>query len=165
MTVTRTYLEMRDQARFRPAWTGVQDVRVDRVLHCPVSFYRYLYSEVGRAYRWQDRLHMSDAEISTHLEDPSRTLWVMYVENAPAGYAEIRRESDGSAELAYFGLVPEYVGRGLGKHLLSVVVERIWEEGAGRIWLHTCTLDHPSALPNYIKRGFVPFRTEVYEVD
>jgi GNAT superfamily N-acetyltransferase len=89
----------------------------------------------------------------------------MYAENAPAGYAEVRKDSDGSVELAYFGLVPEYVGRGLGKHLLSVVVERIWEEGTGRIWLHTCTLDHPSALPNYLKRGFVPFRTEVYEVD
>ena len=165
MKVTRTYLEMIDQGAFRPAWTGVPDVRVDRVGACPVSFYRYLYSEVGRAYRWQDRLHWRDAEIAAHLDDPSRALWVMWVENAPAGYAELKHERDGGVELAFFGLLPEYVGRGLGKHLLSVVVERAWEDGARRIWLHTCTLDHPSALPNYLKRGFSPFKTEVYDVE
>lgn len=164
MTVTRTYLEMNDPGAFRPAWTGVDGVRVDRVSHCPVSFYRYLYTEVGRAYRWQDRLRWTDAEIAAHLQDATRSLWVLSVDNAPAGYAETRRDPDGTVELAYFGLIPEFVGRGLGKHLLSVAVERIWESGARRIWLHTCTLDHPAALPNYLKRGFAPFRTEVYEV-
>ncbi|MEW5984380.1 MAG: GNAT family N-acetyltransferase [Acidobacteriota bacterium] len=165
MNVTRTYLEMTDQASFRPAWTDVPEVRVERVGRCPASFYRYLYTEVGRAYRWQDRLNWSDPEITSHLADPLRSLWVMWVDHAPAGYAETRREPDGSVELAFFGLVPEYVGRGLGKHLLSVVVERAWELGARRIWLHTCTLDHSAALPNYLKRGFTPFKTEVYEVD
>jgi len=66
----------------------------------------------------------------------------------------------GSVEIAYFGLLPEFVGRGLGGHLLSVAVERAFESGARRVWLHTCTRDNPAALPNYLKRGFLPFRTE-----
>jgi GNAT superfamily N-acetyltransferase len=70
------------------------------------------------------------------------------------------RAAGGSVEIAYFGLLPEFVGRGLGAHLLSAAVERAFESGARRVWLHTCTKDNPAALPNYLKRGFVPFRTE-----
>jgi GNAT superfamily N-acetyltransferase len=160
MPVTRTYLELTDPTKFHPAWTDVQGVRVDLVEGCPPSFFRYLYEEVGRAYGWRDRLAWSDADIRQHLADPSVALWVMSVTNAPAGYFELRTEAGASIELAYFGLLPEYVGRGLGSHLLSVAVERAFESGARRVWLHTCTLDHPGALPNYRKRGFVPFKTE-----
>lgn len=165
MHVTRTYLEMSDPGAFRPAWTDVPGVRIDRVDRCPISFYRYLYSEVGRSYRWQDRINWSDDEIRAHLADGNWSLWVMFVDNAPAGYAELKKEPAGSVELAYFGLLPEYIGRGLGRHLLSVAVERAWESGAQRIWLHTCTLDHAAALPNYLKRGFTPVKTEVYELE
>ena len=72
---------------------------------------------------------------------------------------------DDSVEVAYFGLVPEALGRGLGKHLLSCAVRDAWALGPARVWLHTCTLDHPNALPNYVARGFVPYKTEEYEVD
>ena len=160
MTVTRTYLELTDPCAFRPAWADEPTVRVDRVEDCPASFYRFLYAEVGRAYGWQDRLAWPDDLIRRHLAQIGLSVWVMWVRNAPAGYFELRVERDGSAEIAYFGLLPEYVGRGLGKHLLSVAVLRAFELGARRIWLHTCTLDAPAALPNYRNRGFVPFKTE-----
>jgi len=160
MSGTRTYLELTDPNAFHPSWTGVAGVRVDRVEGCPPSFFRYLYEEVGRGYGWVDRLSWTDDEIARHLADPANALWVMSVTNAPAGYFELRQEYGGSVELAYFGLLPACVGRGLGGHLLSVAVERAFETGAHRVWLHTCTKDNPSALPNYLKRGFVPFRTE-----
>jgi GNAT superfamily N-acetyltransferase len=160
MSGTRTYLELTDPARFHPSWTGVAGVRVDRIEGCPPSFFRYLYEEVGRAYGWVDRLNWSDEDVARHLADPAVSLWVMTVTNAPAGYFELRQEPGGSVEIAYFGLLPERVGRGLGGHLLSVAVERAFESGARRVWLHTCTKDHAAALPNYLTRGFVPFRTE-----
>jgi GNAT superfamily N-acetyltransferase len=85
---------------------------------------------------------------------------------AVAGYYELRRVAeDGSVEIAYFGIVPGEYGRGLGKHLLSCAVRDAWALRPRRVWLHTCTLDHPSALPNYIARGFIPYKTETYEVD
>jgi GNAT superfamily N-acetyltransferase len=60
----------------------------------------------------------------------------------------------------YFGLMPDFLGRGLGKQMLTAAVKRSWEMGAKRVWLHTCTQDNPAALPNYVKRGFTPYKTE-----
>jgi GNAT superfamily N-acetyltransferase len=84
------------------------------------------------------------------------------VDVAPAGYFELRRDSDNAIEIAYFGLLPEFVGRGLGKALLSAAATEAWRAGASRVWLHTSSLDHPAALPNYLARGFKVFRTETY---
>jgi GNAT superfamily N-acetyltransferase len=67
-------------------------------------------------------------------------------------------------EIAYFGLLPDFIGRGWGKYLLTRAAGAAWSLNPTRIWLHTCTLDHPAALPNYIKRGFCPVREETYEI-
>jgi GNAT superfamily N-acetyltransferase len=160
--VTRTYLQIARPKDFKAALLDETTSRVERVVSCPASFYRYLYSEVGRFYHWVDRLGWSDQEIGAHLARPELSLWVMYEGGAPAGYFELERHEDGSTEIAYFGLIQEFIGRGLGKHLLSEAVGRAFDEGANRVWLHTCTLDDPAALPNYLKRGFTPFSQETY---
>ena len=92
------------------------------------------------------------------------SLWLMTVWGAPAGYFELRRDAENGVEIVYFGLLKEFHGRGLGGHLLSQAVQRAWEAGAGRVWVHTNTLDHPFALPNYVKRGFSVYKTEQYVV-
>jgi GNAT superfamily N-acetyltransferase len=160
--VTRTYLEMTSPEQFKPSREVYEHVRVERVVECPSSFFRYLYREVGRFYHWVDRLEWTDDQIRAYLESPGVSLWVMYVGGAPAGYFELQRDDDGSTEIAYFGLLPEFLSRGLGKQLLTEAVERAWADGANRVWLHTCTLDDPAALPNYLKRGFAPFKRETY---
>ena len=161
--VTRTYLEIREPGALRRVPIQGADLRLDRVYGCPVSFHRFLYREVGRDYHWRDRLAWTDTQIRAYLDNPRISLHVLYCQGAPAGYFELRREDDGGIEIAYFGLLPEYLGRGLGKMLLSEAVEAAWADGAARVWLHTCTLDDPAALPNYLKRGFVPVREEQYE--
>jgi ribosomal protein S18 acetylase RimI-like enzyme len=163
--VTRTYLEMTAPADHRPAAPAPPDVRVLRAVECPVSFYRYLYGEVGRAYHWRDRLSWTDDQLRELLADASVSVWVMYGEGTPLGFFELRAHDDGSVEIAYFGLLPEFVGQGLGKLMLSAAVEQAWSSGARRVWLHTCTLDSPAALPNYVARGFRAFREERYEVE
>ena len=160
--VTRTYLQMSAPSDLAPAHNADPRLRIDQVLACPASFYRYLYREVGRYYHWVDRLGWTDQEIRAHLANGAITLWVMYYDGAPAGYFELLRYEDGSTEIAYFGLLQEFLGRGFGKHLLSVAVERAWSAGADRVWLHTCTLDDAAAMPNYLKRGFKPFKQETY---
>jgi GNAT superfamily N-acetyltransferase len=162
--VTRTYLEMRSPADLRPCPSPHLEPRVERIEECPASFFRYLYQEVGRAFQWTDRLSWSDAAVRRYLETPGVAIWLMSWHAAPAGYFELREHEDHSVEIAYFGLLPEFIGRGWGKYLLTRAVEAAWATGAHRVWLHTCTLDHPAALPNYISRGFQPFREEVYEV-
>ena len=137
---------------------------IERLERCPPDLFRYLYREVGREYRWTDRLNWTDAEIAGYLDNLDVSVWLLKWQDAIAGYFELRRHEDRSVEIAYFGLLPDYIGRGWGKYLLSRAVEEAWRLGAERVWLHTCTLDHPSALPNYLKRGFRPFREEKYEI-
>jgi GNAT superfamily N-acetyltransferase len=163
-TAVRTYLELRDPGELHPARIDDLPVRVERVEECPPSFWRFLYNEVGRRYHWVDRLGWTDQDILNYLHDPSVSLWLLTVAGAPAGYFELRRDPEDAFEVAYFGLLKEFTGRGFGAYLLTEAVERAWALGATRVWLHTSTLDHPAALPNYLKRGFQVFRTEEYAV-
>jgi GNAT superfamily N-acetyltransferase len=149
---TRTYLELK------------RAVSVHQVDNCAPSFWRRLYSEVGAQYHWVDRLVWTDDDIREYLADPAVSLWILSVDGGVAGYFELRRHPDDSVEIAYFGLLPAYVGRGLGKYLLSEAAGRAWELAPARVWLHTSTLDHPSALPNYLARGFTVFKVEEYSL-
>ncbi|HSE96971.1 MAG TPA: GNAT family N-acetyltransferase [Blastocatellia bacterium] len=158
--VTRTYLEM--TARPPSARADLPGARIETAAACTPSFFRYLYREVGQFYHWIDRLEWTDGEIRGHLARPGISLYVLYSGGTPAGYFELQKHEDGSTEIAYFGLIPEFTGRGLGRYLLVAAIEQAWETGASRVWLHTCTLDDPAAMPNYLKRGFKPFKRETY---
>ena len=160
--VLRTYLEMGKAEHLSPAPRPDARARVEKVEGCPPSFFRYLYAAVGGPYHWIDRLPWTDEDIRRYLATPGIGLWVLYESGAPAGYFELQQHEDGSTEIAYFGLMPEYIGRGLGKHLLGAAIDQAWETGAKRVWLHTCSLDDPAAMPNYLKRGFKPFKQETY---
>ncbi len=163
--VLRTYLELTDSVSCQAPESPDPRARVESVLACPASFFRYLYLEVGRGYHWRDRLGWTDEQIRDRVADPSVSLHLLSVSGAPAGYFELQRHADRSVEIVYFGLLPEFIGRGLGKHLLSEAVAAAWKLGAARVWLHTCSLDDPAAIPNYLARGFRRFKTETYETD
>jgi ribosomal protein S18 acetylase RimI-like enzyme len=155
---------MRSEAALRGADRPSRDARVVRMGRCAPSFWRYLYTEVGRAYHWVDRLGWTDQDIRGYLSAPGLELWVLTVGSAAAGYFELRPDGEGGIEIAYFGLLPQYTGHGLGKYLLSEAARRAWALHPSRVWLHTSTLDHPSALTNYLARGFAIVRTEPYEI-
>lgn len=163
--VVRSYLEMSAPSELRPAAAAGDGVRLECVRECPPSFFRYLYATVGAPYHWVDRLGWTDEDVRRYLATPGVTLWVLSVGGAPAGYFELKRHGDDSVEIAYFGLLPEFVGRGLGKFMLTEAVRAAWASGARRVWLHTCTLDGAAALPNYRARGFRDWKQEVYTVD
>jgi len=162
--VTRTYLEMRDPPALRGAKLDDPLIKIEYQHNCSIELFRFLYAEVGKSYHWVDRLPWTDDEIRAFLGQPEISVWLMTYDDKTAGYFELRKCEDGSTELAYFGLTPQFIGRGLGKHLLTCAVEQAWADGANRVWLHTCTLDDAAALPNYLKRGFQAFKTEKYTV-
>ena len=163
--VTRTYLEMRDAADLQRALSDDPAVLIKREDQCSIELFRSLYVEVGKNYHWVDRLPWTDEQIAEHLQRAENSLWLMTYAGESAGYFELRKCEDGSIELAYFGLLEKFIGRGLGGHLLTRATEQAWAEGANRVWLHTCTLDDKAALPNYLKRGFKPFKAEKYLVE
>jgi GNAT superfamily N-acetyltransferase len=162
--VVRTYLELPTPAAFRPTSPLGGDARIVRRDPCTRADYRRLYTAVGGPWHWRDRLAWDDATLDAHLASPDIAIWELLVGNESAGYFELRREPPGEVEIAYFGLIPAFIGRGLGGALLSAAVQEAWRFGAQRVWLHTCTLDSPHALPNYKSRGFLPYRTEQYEI-
>lgn len=153
--VVTTYVEITRYEDFRPAYIDEAELLIKEVELPLPSFYRFLYDSVGRDYRWTDRLKWSDEQLYTYLASPSVSIWVAYYKGTPAGYIELQREAEEpGTEIVYFGLIPAFHGGGLGKHLLSFGVQRAWDEHPARVWLHTCTLDGPHALSNYLKRGF-----------
>jgi GNAT superfamily N-acetyltransferase len=163
--VRRVYLELRDPAALRPARASELGARVERLDPCPTDVYRALYRDVGERWHWRDRLAWSDDQLARHLARDEVSIFAARVRDDVAGYFELERHGDGSIEIAYFGLRPEFFGRGLGGELLTRAVEHAWRLGAARVWLHTCSLDSPRALPNYLARGFQPFKEEWYTTE
>lgn len=152
-TLVTTYLEMTHPGQLREAYIFSSDVVIEEVKNMDVDFYRFLYRSVGEDYRWRDRLVISTRELQTLINASNTRIFVLYVAGAPAGYVELVNRH-GDVEVAYFGLRQPFMGRGLGKHLLSYGVAQAWAMGARRVWLHTCNLDGEHALANYQKRGF-----------
>jgi GNAT superfamily N-acetyltransferase len=158
--ITTWHLEITGPKDFRPAKPLREGLRIERAeIPCP-ELNRFFYASVGGDLFWVDRLAWTYDEWKAWLDRPELETWIGSVSGTPAGYFEIERQAEGSVEIAYFGLLPQFVGRGLGGALLSRAVERAWELGADRVWLHTCSLDHPSALAAYQARGFRIFQTE-----
>ncbi|NRA22182.1 MAG: GNAT family N-acetyltransferase [Oceanospirillaceae bacterium] len=119
------------------------------------KFNRFLYQLVGENWQWTDKLKWPDSEWQTWAESDNLRTWVGYYQGSIAGYYELEQQVDGNVELAYFGLASNFIGKGLGGYLLSEAIKSAWSiEGTRRVWVHTCSLDHPSALANYQARGF-----------
>lgn len=153
-----TYLEMRAPPATPPLPPPRGDVQVVHAVRPTLHFYRYLYDTVGADYIWSNRRLMDQEELHRTLHDERVELNVLWVAGVPAGFAELDSRRPGVVELVYFGLMPEFIGQGLGRHLLDWAVRRAWALGCTRVRVNTCTLDHPRALPSYKAAGF-----EVYD--
>jgi GNAT superfamily N-acetyltransferase len=160
MKVKTTYLQM--LARPERVMPSPRDgLAVVHAKKPTVAYYRFLYDGVGRDYDWTSRKKLSDAELAALLNDPRLEVHVLMAEGVPAGFAELDRRFDGEIELVQFGLMPEFIGQGLGRYFLQWAIDRAWSYGPRRFWLHTDTKDHPAALPNYLKAGFEIYKEEV----
>lgn len=166
MSTTTWYLEMTDPAELKPGRAPGGDVRFVRAEVPSPELSRFLYGAVGRDYQWIDRNPWTDQEWRDRLERPGVETWVLYDRGTPAGYAEMEAHSEGAVEIVYFGLLPGFLGRGLGGHMLTEALRRAWDladrrpdrEPTRRVWLHTCSLDGEHALANYESRGLRVYR-------
>jgi GNAT superfamily N-acetyltransferase len=160
-----TYLQMLalPDRRTVPAPRG--DLQVIRAQRPTVAFYRFLYDRVGAPWLWCDRRRMSDLELAAIVQHPDVEVHVLHAGGVPAGYVELDRRVPPDIELAYFGLMPEFIGQKLGPHLLDWAIRTAWSYSPARLWVHTQTLDHPSALPLYRELGFVSYRQERLMID
>src|SRR3954454_19219719 len=163
VTVTHLHLRAPDQLRPKPA--PRPDGAVARLPEPAPELNRFFYTAVGGDWFWIDRLDWSYGQWLAWVDRPELETWIGYLEGTPAGYFELERQPGDQVELVYFGLLPGFLGRGIGGALLTAAVERAWAMGASRVWVHTCSLDGPAALRNYEARGLRRYKTERIEKD
>jgi ribosomal protein S18 acetylase RimI-like enzyme len=158
------YLELTSRELFRPALVVDPDLQVIEHGEPLPAFCRTLWLAIGQEIDWDERVSWSDETWRCHLNLSTTTVLVLYRRGTPAGFIELNAaSSEPGTEISYFGLFREWRARGLGKHLLSMGVQRAFDDGATRVWLHTDNFDGPHALANYQARGFQIYRTTVHE--
>jgi GNAT superfamily N-acetyltransferase len=155
-----TYLEMTARPVRPPVPVPAGKLALMRAERCTVPFYRFLYATVGTPWLWFERMTWSEEKLAALIEKPEVEIFVLYVGGVPAGYYELDRSDPADVELAYFGLMPEFIGQGFGAYLLRAAVDAAWQRKPNRLWVHTCTYDHPRALGVYQRAGFVVYRRE-----
>jgi GNAT superfamily N-acetyltransferase len=155
-----TYLQM-FQWWPRTPQPPVSSVTVQLVVQPTVDLYRELYNGVGSSYGWNDRNRMEDQRLQDIITDRNVEIYRLCVHQETAGYSELDRREPDEIQLAYFGLMPNFIGRGLGKYFLDWTLQKAWSYRPRRVWVHTCTHDHPAALPNYLRAGFEIYKEEV----
>jgi GNAT superfamily N-acetyltransferase len=158
--VTTWHLEMTAASDLVPAARPGLDVALVRALRPSPELSRFLYTAVGGDWYWLDRLPWTSERWLAWLSRAGVETWVASVDGTPAGYFELDATAEESVELAYFGLLPAFVGRGLGGWLLTEALRRAWALAPRRVWVHTCSLDGPHALANYRARGMRVCRVE-----
>ena len=158
-----TYLEMRSPNQLRPKRADLQfQVREKR--NRDWRFNRDLYFRVGEQWDWIDKRPWTDNQWKEYATAPELRTFAGYYDDALVGYYELRQDREDGVEIAYFGLLPQFIGRGLGGALLTSAIEEAWTRGSGivptRVWVHTCNRDHPQALANYQARGMIVYKVE-----
>jgi GNAT superfamily N-acetyltransferase len=158
--VTIYYLEMLNKNQLKPKEV-VADLTITEAKIKEYRFNRFLYSLVGEAWQWTDKLSESEETWEVYAERDNLRTWVAYYQGAIAGYFELEISADQEVEIKYFGLTAKFIGKGLGGYLLTYAIQQAWEAcHAKRVWVHTCSLDHPNALANYEARGFILYKEE-----
>lgn len=166
LEVIITYLEMTERPQeappHAPAGPRVAIMRAERPT---ISFYRYLYNTVGEPWLWWERRALDDAALSRVIHDDRVEVYVLYVDGVPGGFFELDRRHAEAIDLAFFGIMPEFIGRGLGPYLLGAAIDTAWFHSPPKLTVNTCNLDHPKALPLYQRFGFAPVSRETKTID
>ena len=156
-----TYLEMSSPDQLRPKRADAR-FQVREKMERDWRFNRDLYFRVGEQWDWVDKRPWTDEQWKKYATAGELRTFAAYYEDSLAGYYELRQDTERGIEIAYFGLLPGWIGRGLGGALLTSAIETAWsmEPNPSRVWVHTCNRDHPQALANYQARGMVVYKVE-----
>jgi GNAT superfamily N-acetyltransferase len=158
VNVTTWYLDYQGAAVVLPEWPAGVALTEAKIASPDLS--QFLFCAVGTHWHWFSRLSWTYQQWLDYLTAGNVRTWVLYQEGTPAGFVELRKHEDNSVELKFFGLLPAFIGRGLGTRLAQAAIALAQQWQASRVWVHTCSEDHPSALKTYQQAGFVISQTE-----
>ena len=158
--VERNFLEIRDVKNLKVNPSKKIKLLVKKT-NPDFQLNKFFYKQVGKKHRWVDRLSWSDEKWIKYISNKNLETYVISVNDDLAGFFELLYNPElKETEISYFGLLEEYIGKGIGGYALSVALKKSFQKNINRVWLHTCTLDHPNALKNYIARGMTVFKKE-----
>jgi len=155
-----TYLEMVERPAARPDPPGVS-CTISRVPKPDLAWYRTLFQRVGEPWLWSSRLAMTDPQLATIVHDPNVEVYAVRKGMVDTGLLELDFRIAGECEIAFFGLLESMLGTGTGRWLMNRTLKLAWKDGVHRVFVHTCNLDHPSALAFYMRSGFKPYKREI----
>lgn len=151
--VTTWYLEYQGPAVAMPQWP--EGVMLMEAEQASPEFSQFLFCAVGTPWQWFSRLSWTYQEWQHYFATELVRTWVLYQRGTPIGFVELRKDAEQALELKFFGLMPAATGQGLGPLLASAAIALAQQWQASKVWVHTCSEDHPAALMTYQKAGFV----------
>jgi GNAT superfamily N-acetyltransferase len=152
-----TCLEMYAHPGLRPA----VEASIRKVAQPDVDWYRDLYARVGQEWLWFSRLRMPRPDLAAILRDPRVEVYALSVAGRDEGLVELDFREAAQCELAFYGVTRSVMGKGAGRALMNLAIERAWSQPIERLWVHTCTLDHPDAMAFYLRSGFRPYARRI----
>tara|TARA_B100001540_G_scaffold14486_1_gene12590 strand:+ start:502 stop:1005 length:504 start_codon:yes stop_codon:yes gene_type:complete len=159
--IKRNYLEIRSINELMVTKKPYENINLEKVDPPDFQLNKFFYKEVGRNHRWTDRLIWTDKNWTDYLNKTGVFTYILKNKENLVGYFEQNFNSQKSeCEIAYFGILEEYVGKKLGGYLLSEAIKKSFINNSKRVWVHTCSLDHEHALKNYLSRGMKIFQTD-----
>ena len=158
--VERNFLEIKDLRNLKEN-INIENNFLIKKIKPDFQLNKFFYKQVGKKHRWIDRLIWSDEKWMTYISNRNLETYVISKYDELVGFFELLYNPElKETEISYFGLLEEYIGKGIGGFALSSAIRKAFEKNINRVWLHTCTLDHPNALKNYIARGMTVFKKE-----
>ena len=158
--VQRNFLELKDLKNLKTNSINENKYLVKKIKP-DFQLNKFFYKQVGKNHRWIDRLSWSDEKWINYISNRNLETYIISEFDELVGFFELLYNPElEETEISYFGLLEEYIGKGIGGYALSVAIKKSFEKNIKRVWLHTCTLDHPNALKNYIARGMTVFKKE-----
>ena len=149
-----TWFEMREPPR-HPIPT---DVDLVPVTSAESDLCRNLFTAIGTPWLWSSAF-VSKQDRTVGSARPSKDTYFANLERRSIGIVAFEGRDGRDVEITWFGLTPEATGRKLGRRVMAAALALAWRAAPDRVWLHTCSFDHPAAVRFYSGCGFVPTAT------
>jgi len=159
--IKRNYLEIKSINELIKVKKPLKNLHLEKIEPADFQLNKFFYKEIGKKHRWIDRLAWSDKNWTDYLNTPGVVTYILKIKKNLVGYFEQNIYlQNKECEIAYFGILEEYIGKKIGAYLLSEAIKKSFKADSKRIWVHTCSLDHKHALENYLSRGMKIFKSE-----
>tara|TARA_B100001121_G_scaffold134450_1_gene117705 strand:- start:4461 stop:4961 length:501 start_codon:yes stop_codon:yes gene_type:complete len=165
LKIERYYLEISSVESLKEVSSPNLNLQLEKIVKPNIEINKFFYKNVGKNHNWVDRLSWDNLKWISYLENNKVNTYVLKLKSDLVGYFEVIQDnSSKTTEIAYFGLLKEYIGKKFGGYLLSEAIKECFDLSSNKVWVHTCTLDHDHALKNYIGRGMKIFKQETINV-